>query len=147
MTRWHAFAPLAAILLVAVMLMGCASPPEPDPNLLAPTDEQTKLRTLQTRSFEVSTRDLAVRGVIVALQDLGFIIERANADMGLVTAARFAEPRYSDVIAITVTVRPQDDGRMSIRANAIFNNKPVTESQVYQNFFASLERSMFIGRN
>lgn len=147
MIRSHGSAVLTGIAILLVMLAGCASPPEPDPNLLAPTDEQAKLRTLQTRTFEVSSRELAVRGVIAALQDLGFIIERANADMGLVTAARFAEPRYSDVIAVTVTVRPQEEGKMSIRANAIFNNKPVTEPQVYQNFFASLERSMFIGRN
>ncbi len=130
-----------------LLLAGCASPPKPDPNLLAPTEEQNRLRNLQTRAFDVSSRDLAIRGVIAALQDLGFIIERANADMGLVTAARFAEPRYSDVVAVTVTVRPQEDGKMSIRANAIFNNEPITEPKVYQNFFASLERSMFVGQN
>jgi hypothetical protein len=67
--------------------------------------------------------------------------------MGLVTAARFAEPRYSDVLAVTVTVRPQKDGKMMIRANAIFNNKPIDDPEAYQNFFASLERALFIGRD
>ena len=52
-----------------------------------------------------------MRGVIAALQDLGFIIERANEPLGLVTAARFAEPNYYDVLGVTVTVRPQDDGK------------------------------------
>ena len=89
----------------------------------------------------------AIRGVMATLQDLGFIIERANADLGLVTAARFAEPNYYDIIAVTVTVRPQPGGKMLIRANAIYNNEPVTEPEVYQNFFATLERSMFIERN
>jgi hypothetical protein len=41
-------------------------------------------------------------------------------------------------------VRPQADGRMMIRANAIHNNKPIEDPKVYQNFFASLERSLFI---
>jgi hypothetical protein len=36
---------------------------------------------------------------------------------------------------------------MLIRANAIYNNEPVTDPKVYQNFFATLERSLFIGRN
>lgn len=136
-----------AVLAMFLSPVACVSPPEPPPDLLAPTEEQARLRSLQTRTFEVSSRNQAIRGVIASLQDLGFIIERANEGMGLVTAARFAEPRYSDVVAVTVTVRPQEGGKMLIRANAIFNNKPITEPKVYQNFFASLEGSMFRGRN
>jgi hypothetical protein len=134
-----------AIALLAVGAVACATP-EPAPDLLAPTEEQMKLRSVQTRSFEVTDRNQAIRGVIAALQDLGFIIERANESLGLVTAARFAEPKYYDVLGVTVTVRPQPDGRMQIRANAIYNNEPVTDPVVYQNFFATLERSMFLGR-
>jgi hypothetical protein len=67
--------------------------------------------------------------------------------LGLVTAARFQEPDYYSVVGITVTVRPQADGQMMIRANAIFNNQPVDDPKAYQNFFAALERSLFIGRN
>jgi hypothetical protein len=141
--------PYRALVGISMLLLlsACASPPTLDPAVLAPTAEQTKLRSLQTRTFEVSSRAQAIRGVIASLQDLGFIIERANAEMGLVTAARFAEPRYSDVLAVTVTVRPQKDGKMMIRANAIFNNKPIDDPEAYQNFFASLERALFIGRD
>jgi hypothetical protein len=46
-----------------------------------------------------------------------------------------------------VTVRPQEGDSMLIRANAIYNNEPITDPKIYQNFFATLERSMFIGRN
>lgn len=135
-----------AIMALALAVVACATP-EPAPDLLAPTEEQMKLRNLQTRTFDVSDRNQAMRAVIAALQDLGFIIERANESLGLVTAARFAEPRYFDVVGVTVTVRPESEGRMLIRANAIYNNEPVTDPQVYQNFFATLERSLFIGRN
>lgn len=106
-----------------------------------------KLRSIQTRSFDVADRNQAMRAVIGALQDLGFIIERANEPLGLVTAARFAEPRYFDVVGVTVTVRAQQDGKMLIRINAIYNNAPVTDPQVYQNFFATVERSLFVGRD
>ncbi len=133
-------------LALSLLATSCASP-KPAPNLLAPTDEQMKLRSMQSRSFEVSDRSLAIRGVIEALQDLGFIIERANADLGLVSAARFAEPRYFDVVSVTVTVRRKNPQEVEIRANAIYNNEPVSDPKVYQNFFATLERSMFIGRN
>jgi hypothetical protein len=131
------------IIAVAMTLYGCAAP-EPTQDLLAPTEAQMKIRSLQTRTFEVKDRQQAMRGVIAALQDLGFIIERANEPLGLVTAARFAEPNYYDVVGVTVTVRQQEAGRMMIRVNAIYNNKPIEDPKVYQNFFATLERSLFI---
>ena len=126
-----------------VLAQGCVAP-QPSQDLLAPTEAQMKIRSAQTRSFDVKDRQAAMRGVIAALQDLGFIIERANEPLGLVTAARFAEPNYYDVVSVTVTVRPEAEGRMMIRANAIYNNKPIEDPKIYQNFFATLERSLFV---
>lgn len=139
-TWWGTLA-MAGMLLV----QGCAAP-QPTQDLLAPTEAQMKMRSFQTRAFDVRDRQMAMRGVIAALQDLGFIIERANESLGLVTAARFAEPNYYDLVGITVTVRQEAEGRMMIRANAIHNNKPIEEPKVYQNFFATLERSLFVSK-
>ncbi|HVN40606.1 MAG TPA: hypothetical protein VMW19_20765 [Myxococcota bacterium] len=136
----------AVWLATAFALAECANPPVPPPNLLAPTEEQAALRAMQTRTFEVADRTQAMRGVIAALQDLGFIIERANDALGLVTAARFAEPGYNDMVGVTVIVRPQGADKMEIRVNAIYDNKPITDANIYQNFFATLEHSLFIGR-
>jgi hypothetical protein len=134
-------------ILGASIVLGLASAackaPEPSPTLLAPTEAQTRLRSYQSRTFDVADRLTAMRGVMGVLQDLGFVIERANEPLGLVTGARFAEPKYSDVVGVTVTVRPQEGQRMLIRVNAIFNNRPIEDPQVYQNFFAALERSLF----
>ena len=129
-------------IAVLVVVQGCAAP-KPSEDLLAPTEAQMKIRSVQTRTFDMKDRQLAMRGVIAALQDLGFIIERANEPLGLVTAARFAEPNFYDVVGVTVTVRHEAEGRMMIRANAIYNNKPIDDPKVYQNFFATLERSLF----
>jgi hypothetical protein len=131
------------VLIAGLLLNGCAMP-QPSQDLFVPTDAQMKIRSAQTRTFEVKDRVVAMRGVIAALQDLGFIIERANEPLGLVTAARFAEPNYYDVVGVTVTVRPQTDSQTMIRANAIYNNKPIEDPKVYQNFFAALERSLFL---
>lgn len=134
------------VVVAGILVMqGCAAP-RPSQDLLAPTDAQMKLRSIQTRTFDVKDRQLALRGVIAALQDLGFIIERANEALGLVTAARFAEPNYYDVIGVTVTVRQETADRLTIRANAIYNNKPIEDPKTYQNFFATLERSLFVTR-
>jgi len=137
---WRVTLAIAAGLL---SVHGCTAP-QPTQDLLAPTEAQMKMRSFQTRTFDVKDRQLAMRGVIAALQDLGFIIERANEPLGLVTAARFAEPNFYDVVGVTVTVRQESAGRMTIRANAIYNNRPIEDPKVYQNFFASLERSLFI---
>ena len=133
----------AAIIVAACLLHGCTAP-QPSQELFVPTDAQMKIRSAQTRTFDVKDRVAAMRGVIAALQDLGFIIERANEPLGLVTAARFAEPNYYDVLGVTITVRPQTDSQMMIRANAIYNNKPIEDPKVYQNFFAAVERSLFL---
>ena len=127
-----------------VLLLAACEAPKPSPNLLAPSEAQTKLRSFQSRTFELGDRQATMRAVMAVLQDLGFVIERANEPLGLVTGAKFAEPSYSDVVGVTVTVRPQGEGRMLVRANAIFNNRPVEDPAVYQNFFAALERSLFI---
>ncbi len=133
--------------LVALALFSAAcSAPKPSANLLAPSEAQTKMRAIQSRTFELSDRLVALRGVMAVLQDLGFVIERANEELGLVTGAKFAEPNYLDVVAITVTVRPQEGGKFLVRVNAIYNNKPIDDPEVYQNFFAALERSLFVGR-
>ena len=135
---------LRIVVIVGLFLvLGCAIP-EPSQDLLAPTEAQMKIRSVQTRTFDVKDRQAAMRAVIAALQDLGFIIERANEPLGLVTAARFAEPNFYDVVGVTVTVRPETNGRIMIRANAIYNNKPIEDPKVYQNFFATLERSLFV---
>ena len=137
-----------SVLVIAggLWVQGCAAP-EPSQDLLAPTEAQMKIRSVQTRVFDIADRQQAMRGVITALRDLGFIVERANEPLGLVTAARFAEPNYYDVVGVTVTVRQETAERMMIRANAIFNNKPIEDPKVYQNFFATLERSLFINTN
>jgi hypothetical protein len=130
-----------------VMLAACASPPQPGPQLLAPTEEQMKIRSFQTRTFDVSDHNATMSAVIAALQDLGFIIERANEPLGLITAARFAEPDYYSVVGVTVTVRSKGKGQMEVRANAIFNNQPINDPEPYQNFFATVQRSLFLAEN
>jgi hypothetical protein len=135
--------PASALAVVGLLLSACTAP-QPSTELLAPTEAQTKLRSFQSRTFDLADRQLALRGVMGVLQDLGFIIERANEALGLVTGAKFAEPNFSDVVGVTVTVRQQAEGKMLIRINAIYNNRPIEDPAVYQNFFAALERSLFV---
>ena len=134
----------ASLLLAQALLLAACNAPQPGPDILSPTEEQTKLRSFQSRTLAVADRQVAMRAVMAVLQDLGFIIERANEPLGLVTAARFAEPNFNDLVAVTVTVRAVGEGQMLVRANAIHNNRPVVDPETYQRFFAALERSLFL---
>ncbi len=84
-----------------------------------------------------------MRVVVAALQDLGFIIERANGPMGLVTAGKFG-PNGNGFVEVTVVVRAKGKEQTEVRVNALFNTKPVEDPKAYQNFFIAVERSLFV---
>ena len=134
------------VFLIGLFLSvhACAGPQKPPEDLLSPSESQLKTRSFQTRTFDTKDSDAALRAVVAALQDLGFIIERANAPMGLVTAGKFAGEGYAGFVEVTVIVRSAGDNQTEVRINALFNTKPIEDPKVYQNFFATLERSLFV---
>ena len=82
-----------------------------------------------------------MRGIISTLQDLSFLIERADLTLGSVTATKFDQGLP---IRITVTVRAKGTTQMSVRANAQFNLEPIENPKSYQDLFASLEKSLYL---
>jgi hypothetical protein len=129
------------VLCSCFFVQACIAPKGPPEDLLALTEAQMKIRSHQTRAFDVESKDKVVRGVVAALQDLGFIIERANAPMGLVTAGKFAGGGF---VELTVTVRSKGTNQNEVRVNALFNTQPIEDPKVYQNFFIAVEKSLFI---
>ena len=51
-------------------------------------DNQVESRSMQTRSFDTSDRTIVIRNVISTLQDLSFVIDKADTDLGTVSATR-----------------------------------------------------------
>ncbi|MEE9498306.1 MAG: hypothetical protein V3V24_03105 [Nitrospinaceae bacterium] len=102
-----------------------------------------KMRSFQTRAFDIKDQNKVMRVVVAALQDLGFIIERANGPMGLVTAGKFG-PNGNGFVEVTVVVRAKGKEQTEVRVNALFNTKPVEDPKAYQNFFIAVERSLFV---
>jgi hypothetical protein len=133
---------LGLALLLSACVGGAQKPPK---ELLSLTDAQMKIRSFQTRAFDAKDQNKVLRGVVAALQDLGFIIERANGPMGLVTAGKFG-PNGHGFVEVTVVVRAKGKEQTEVRVNALFNTKPVEDPKVYQNFFIAVERSLFITR-
>jgi hypothetical protein len=111
--------------------------------VLAVDRSQVQLRSVSTRAFDTSDRNLTVRNVIATLQDLNFVIDKADEALGTVSATKFDV--Y--VMRMTVTVRPRGNRQMAVRASAQYNMVAVSDAKPYQQFFSSLEKAMFLTAN
>lgn len=133
---------LVASIVSAILLTGCATTKE---HVLDSGDQsQLQKRSYQSRIFDTADKDKVMRGVISTLQDLSFVIERADMTLGTVSGTK-----YSNNLAIrmTVSVRAKGAAQMLVRANGQLNVQPIEDPLAYQDFYASLEKSLFLTAN
>lgn len=128
---------MATVMFAALALGGCASTPHAR---VFESSGAVELRSFQTRVFDTTDRSQTLRTVIAALQDLGFVIDKADATIGAVTATKLDGFK----LRITVTVRPRGDTQTLVRANATYANEAVDDPGPYQDFFVALEKAMFL---
>lgn len=128
-----------AIALLSIGLLACT----PIHEQVLDTREsasQVQLRQVQSRVFDTTDKEKTLRTVIATLQDLSFVIDKADLMLGTVSATKL--DGYA--MRMTVTVRPRGVSQLIVRANAQLNTTPVTDPLPYQSFFAALERAMFL---
>ena len=126
-----------ALLLLAASLAACDTAPA---RPVLEGGSQVELRSIQTRAFETDDREQTLRTVIATLQDLGFVIDKADATLGAVSATKL--DGYE--LRMTVTVRPKTTESLLVRASAQYQMEPVDSPETYQDFFTALEKSMFL---
>ena len=110
--------------------------------VLATSRSQLQLRSVETRAFDTTDRPELLRAVIATLQDLGFIVDRADELIGTVTATKLS----GYALRMTVTLRPVGR-RVLVRASGQYNLEAVTDPQPYQQFFAALSKAVFLQAN
>jgi len=128
------------LLLGAILFMtlpGCAPSTKA---IMQAESSALELRSFQQRAFDTSDVETTMRTVIATLQDLGFVVDKADLDLGTVSATKLAGYQ----LRITVAVRPRGTTRVLVRANAQYLDKAVEDPKPYQDFFAALERAMFL---
>ena len=124
---------VAAMSLI-VFLSGCAS--QIDPALAK--QHQLQLQEMQTAVFSTSDRSLVTRSIIIAMQDLSFIINSADVEQGIVSAKKFgAYP-----IAMTVSIQAISNQQISVHAIAQHKLKVIEAPALYEQFFSSLQKSL-----
>jgi hypothetical protein len=112
-------------------------------HILDSGESQLQTRAIQTRVFDTNDKKMVTRNVVATLQDLNFVIDDADAELGTVSATKLS--RYQ--VKITVQVRPKSDTQMIVRANARYNLEQIDDPQIYQDFFSALGKSLFLTAN
>lgn len=101
---------------------------------------QVAVRQIQTREYDTLDKRDTLRSILATLQDLGFVIDKADYELATITATKLQDYK----IRMTVTVRERDPERLAVRANARFNERPIEDPRAYQDFFAALDKAMFL---
>ena len=125
------------LVLGSLVFSGCESSKR---QVLATSESQVKLRSMQSRTFDTTDKTKTLRTAMATLQDLGFVIDKADNVLGSVSATKL--DRYA--VRITISVRPHGDTQMLVRANAQYNLKALEDPEPYQQFFAAFEKAMFL---
>lgn len=125
-------------LCIATLLCGCASTHD---DVLGTTQTQVQMRNYQSRMFDTSDKSMVLRAVVSTMQDLGFIIERADEKLGTVSGTSYV---INNASKLTVSVRAVNDKQVVVRANGQVGLKALDNPIPYQNFFNALGQSLFL---
>ncbi len=98
---------------------------------------------MQTRVYDSLDKRETLRSILATLQDLGFVIDTADYEMGTITATRLQE--YE--LRVTVTVRDRGGDRLAVRANARVDDRLIDDPDTYQDFFTVLDKAIFLTRH
>ena len=125
------------LFLTFITLLSCAPSTK---QVLATKESQVKLRAIQTRAFDTTDDKMMLRTIIATLQDLGFIIDKADDVLGTVSGTKL--DRYA--LRMTVSVRPRGSTQLLVRASAQYEIYAVEDPEPYQQFFESLSKALFL---
>jgi hypothetical protein len=136
---------LGTMLLGTVFLSGCVT--NPALAVFENTGSQVQLRSFQTRAFDTTDREKTLRTIIATMQDLGFVIDKADATLGSVSGTKLAN--YE--LRMTVAVRAHGATQLLVRANAQFADPrrnvaavAIEDPATYRDFFTALAKSLFL---
>lgn len=133
--------PRLLVCLLALPLAACQV--DSRQQVLATTNSQVAQRAISTRSFDTGDRNAVFRATLATLQDLGFVIDRADDVLGTVTATRAA----GAIVRFTVTVRQAGANRVLVRASGQHGLEALTDPLPFQRFYNALSQSLFLAAN
>jgi hypothetical protein len=125
------------ILMVVFMVAACAGK---QINILETKESQVKLRSMQSRVFDITDQNLLLRIIIATYQDLGFVIDDAEETLGTVSGTKLS----GYALRMTVSIRPRGTQQMIVRSSLQFNLQTIEDPEPYQYFFSTLSKALFL---
>jgi hypothetical protein len=126
------------LTMASLALTGCQL--DSREQVLATSNTQAAQRAISTRSFDTSDRVKVFQAVVSTLQDLGFVVDRADGVLGTVSATRYG----SNLVRFTVTVRTAGNDRTVVRASGQLNQHELSKPAPFQRFFDALCEALFV---
>ena len=109
---------LLILLLATSAITGCVN--NSTNTALDVGSDQVQLRQIQSRAFDTTDKAKTLRTVIAVLQDLGFVIDKADLELGTVTATKL--DGYALRMSVSARSRkPPRAARDSRRMLAVFH--------------------------
>jgi len=132
---------LVYLLLVGSLFTGCVRDSK---QMILENQQSLKLRSYQIKKYNNNKKEVS-RAIVSTLQDLSFIIDKADMETGTVTATKLQERASMRMTLITRARK----GFTEVRINAQFrsvNQMPeaVTTPETYKAFFIALDKSLFL---
>lgn len=125
------------LLMVVLAVGACAGKQQ---NILETRESQVKLRSMQSRVFDITDQNRLLRIIITTFQDLGFLIDDAEETLGTVSGTKLSG--YS--LRMTVSIRPRGTQQMIVRSSLQYNLQTVEDPEPYQYFFSTLSKALFL---
>jgi len=150
-------ATITTFFFLTMFLVACAA--------TGPTMTPLEIQSMQTREYEEG-KDIVFPSVISVFQDIGYIINQADVDTGLITAESATSSDGSSKFWLGISVTSQTratafietiGATTRVRLNFVNTSQssyaygqtdredsPILDSQPYQNAFEQIESAIFI---
>lgn len=150
---------LIASLSLAFLLSGCVQPP-------TQTRSALELQAIQAKEFETNKK-IAFAATLSVFQDLGYIVNSASFDTGLITAKSPTKQSFIPFVGQVMThtnasafIEEIAAGRTRIRVNFVNaresssgygmrggQDTPIEDPAMYQDVFAKIQQGIFVRKN
>lgn len=111
--------------------------------VLASSNSQAAQRAMSTRSFDTGDDVRVFQATIAAFQDLGFVVDCADAVLGTISANKYGD----NFIRLTVSLRQISPRQTAVRASGQFNQVALSDPEPFQRFFEALSQSLYLAAN
>lgn len=132
-----------------------------------PTLTSIELQNMQSKKFE-APKKLTYAATLSVFQDLGYIIEAADFDTGMITAKSPTKQGYNiffgqtkmEAVKATAFVEEAGKDKTQVRLNFVDTSqtstsygmqggydKPIEDATVYQDAFSKISKAVFVRKN